>query len=150
MAAPFRALVALDFSPESLAALKAARALVKRTGGELTIAHVRPLSDVRAAVLEERGDLLRLAAGALAGAIAEHYESRFSRVLGRGKTESIRLLRGDPARELLRESRRGYDLIVMGNRGRGRVAAFLPGSTVQEMLVRSPIPMLVVPARRRS
>jgi nucleotide-binding universal stress UspA family protein len=42
VAAPFRALVALDFSPESLAALKAARALVKRTGGELTVAHVRP------------------------------------------------------------------------------------------------------------
>lgn len=150
MAAPLRVLVALDFSPESLAALKAARSLVKRTRGELTVVHVRPLSDVRAAVLEERGDLLRLAAGGLASAIAEHYESRFSKVLGRGKTESIRLLRGDPARELLRESRRGYDLIVMGNRGRGRVAAFLPGSTVQEMLVRSPVPMLVVPARRRS
>lgn len=148
MAAPLRALVALDFSPESLAALKAARDLVKRTRGEITVVHVRPLSDVRAAVLEERGDLLRLPAGGLANAIAEHYESRFSKVLGRGKTESIRLLRGDPARELLRESRRGYDLIVMGNRGRGRVAAFLPGSTVQEMLVRSPIPMLVVPARR--
>lgn len=150
MAAPLRALVALDFSPESLAALKAARDLVKRTRGELTVVHVRPLSDVRAAVLEERGDLLRLAAGGLATAIAKHYESRFSRVLGGEKPESVRLLRGDPARELLRESRRGYDLIVMGNRGRGRVAAFLPGSTVQEMLVRSPIPMLVVPARRRS
>lgn len=131
-------------------ALKAARNLASRLRGELTVVHVRPLSDVRAAVLEERGDLLRHPAGRLARAIAEHYESRLSKVLRRGKAESIRLLRGDPARELLRESRRGYDLIVMGNRGRGRVAAFLPGSTVQEMLVRSSVPILVVPARRRS
>lgn len=149
MASPLRLLVAIDFSPESLAALKAARNLARRAGGEITVVHVRPLSDVRAAVLEERGDLLRLGAGGLGRAITEHYQSRLAKVVGRGRVASIRLLRGDAARELMRESRRGYDLLVMGNRGRGRVAAILPGSTVQEMLVFSPIPMLVVPARHR-
>jgi nucleotide-binding universal stress UspA family protein len=36
----------------------------------------------------------------------------------------------------------------MGTGGRGRTASFLLGSTVQELLVRSPIPLLVVPAGR--
>lgn len=140
--------MAIDFSPESLVALRAARRLAKGVGGEITVAHVRPLSDVRAAVVEERGDLLQLATGRLAKAIANHYESRLEKTARRG--EDIRLLRGDAAHELCREARRGYDLLVMGTRGRGRVAAILPGSTVQEMLVRSPIPLVVVPAPSRS
>ena len=78
--------------------------------------------------------------------IAEHYEKRLGK-LARGEPE-IRLLRGDAARELGREARRGYDMLVMGTRGRGRTASFLLGSTVQELLVRSPIPLLVVPAGR--
>jgi len=146
VASPLRVLVAVDFSPESLAALRAATRLAKRVGGEITIAHVRPLSDVRAVVLEERGDLLHLGTGELAKAIAEHYEKRLGR-LARGDA-AIRLLRGDAARELGREARRGHDMLVMGTRGHGRTASFLLGSTVQELLVRSPIPLLVVPAGR--
>ena len=54
------------------------------------------------------------------------------------------LLRGAvPARALCGEARRGYDLLVLGSRGRGRVASFLLGSTTQEALRRSPIPVLV-------
>jgi nucleotide-binding universal stress UspA family protein len=145
---PLRVLVGVDFSPESQAAVRTARDLVKRTNGELTLAHVRPFSDVRAAVAEERGDLLRRPSGGLARDMAEHYEKRFERTVRRGTRESIRLLRGEPARELCREAGRGYDLLVMGTHGRGRTAAFLLGSTVQELLARSPIPILVVRRRR--
>ncbi|HEY6065574.1 MAG TPA: universal stress protein [Thermoanaerobaculia bacterium] len=144
---PLRVLVGADFSPESRAALRTARQLVKRTNGTLTIAHVRPFSDIRAAVAEERGDLLRLPSGNLAGAVEAHYEKRLA-AMRRGPKESIRLLRGDPAPELRREARKGYDLLVVGTHGRGRAAAFLLGSTLQEMLVRSPIPILVVRSRR--
>jgi nucleotide-binding universal stress UspA family protein len=143
----FRVLVAVDFSPQSLAALRAARALVKRAPGELTIVHVRPSSDVRAAVLEERGDLLRLPAGGLSRSMASHYERRLADLPRPAARESVRLLNGEPAREICREAARGYDLIAMGSRGRGSAAAFLLGSTVQEVLVQSRIPLLVVPAR---
>jgi nucleotide-binding universal stress UspA family protein len=140
-------LVAVDFSPESLAALRAARSLVGRAGGRLTIAHVRPSSDVRAAVVEERGDLFRLTAGGLARTMASHYEARLGKVARPARQETVRLLRGETARTICREAARGYDLLVMGSRGRGAVATFLLGSTVQEALARSPIPVLVVPAR---
>lgn len=150
MVSPLRVLVGLDFSPESLAALRGARRLVERTGGEVTLAHVRPLSDVGAAVAEERGDLLRLPPGGVARAMAAHYEKRLGKVARRATRESVRLLRGAAARELCREAGRRYDLLVMGTRGRGRGTAFLLGSTVQEVLHRSPIPIVVVPARRGS
>lgn len=150
MVSPLRILVGVDFSPQSRAAVRAARALVKRTSGVLTLTHVRPVSDIRAAVVEERGDLLRRPPGGLARAIAAHYRERLGKMARRGKNESYRLLRGDPAPGLCREAARGYDLLVMGTRGRGRGTAFLLGSTVQQVLHRSPIPIVVVPARRGS
>lgn len=142
-----RFLVAIDFSPESRAALRAARELVRRVDGELTIAHVRASSVVRAAVLEERGDLLRLPPGGLARGIATHYDAALGKLAKEG--EEVRLLRGEPARDLCREAARGYDVLVMGSRGRGAAAKFLLGSTVQEVLARAPIPVLVLPARAR-
>ena len=140
-----RILVGVDFSPESLRALRAARELARSAGGKIRIAHVRPLSDVKAAVVEERGDLLRKGAGDLAPAIADHYARRLSRLARRGET--VTLLRGSPGEALCREARRGQDYLVVGERGRGRVAAFLLGSTAQEALTRSPIPVLVVRSR---
>lgn len=132
---------------ESRAALRTARELARRVDGHLTIAHVRATSDVRAAVIEERGDLLRLPPGGLARGIATHYDAVLGKLARRAEGESVRLLRGEPARELCRESRRGYDLLAMGSRGRGAAARFLLGSTVQEVLARSAIPVLVFPAR---
>jgi nucleotide-binding universal stress UspA family protein len=142
-----RVLVGFDFSRESRAALRAARDLAKRAGGEVTIAHVRPLSDVRAAVREERGDLLAAGAPNLSRAIADHYRTILGRTVA--PNEQTRLLRGDPARELRREATRGYGYLVMGTHGRGRGGTFLLGSTVQKVLVRTPIPIIVVPAGRR-
>ena len=57
--------------------------------------------------------------------------------------ERTLLLRGAASPALCREARRGYDLLVLGDRGRGRVASFLLGSTVQAAIVRSPVPVLV-------
>jgi len=145
---PLRVLVGVDFSPESRAALRVARNLVRRTKGKLTLAHVRPLSDIRAAVVEERGDLLRRPPGELGRAIASHYRRRFERLTGRRKDEDFRLIRSDPAPGLCREAARGYDLLVLATRGHGLGTEFLLGSTVQEVIHRSPIPVVVVPAGR--
>ena len=121
---------------------------MRPTKGKLTLAHVRPLSDIRAAVVEERGDLLRRPPGELARSIAAHYRRRFERLTGRRKNESSKLIRSDPAPGLCREAARGYDLLILGTRGRGLGTEFLLGSTVQEVIHRSPIPVVVVPARR--
>ncbi|HJW14528.1 MAG TPA: universal stress protein [Thermoanaerobaculia bacterium] len=136
-------LVGVDFSRQSLGALRAARALAVRCGGRVTIAHVRPTSNVRAAVIEERGDLLRGNPERLSAAMAEHYARRLGG-LRFAKGEKTLLLRGVAGRALCREARRRYDLLALGDRGRGRVASFLLGSTVQVVLARSTIPVLVV------
>jgi nucleotide-binding universal stress UspA family protein len=139
-----RLLVAIDFSPESRKALRVARGLVFQSGGSLTLAHVRPSSDVRAAVVEDRGDLLKGPTGTLRETIARHYRKRLGSFSRGDDVEMLKLLRGKPSLELQREARRGYDFLVMGSRGRGRVSAALLGSTVQETLARSPVPVLVV------
>jgi nucleotide-binding universal stress UspA family protein len=138
-----RFLVAVDFSAESKLAYEAARDLAFRTGASITLAHVRPYSDVTAAVVEDRGDLLKGKASALASGLRTHYAERFASIArGTGKVRHL-LLRGKPSLELRREARKGYDLLVIGSRGRGRVASALLGSTVQELLGRCPVPVVV-------
>lgn len=103
---------------------------------------MRPLSDIKAAVVQERGDLLRQRAGRLASAMADHYARRLERIARRG--EQTLLIQGRPGPALCREAHRGYDYLVLGHRGLGRVAGTLLGSTVQHALHASPIPVVVV------
>jgi nucleotide-binding universal stress UspA family protein len=147
MAARSGYLVATDFSPASRRALSAARALARQTGAALTVAHVRPASDARAAVNEERGDLLRPPVGALKARVAAHYARRLD-ALVTGDERPL-LLSGAPDLALCREAGRGYDLIVLGNRGRGALSALFLGSIAQRVLARSPIPVLIVPSASR-
>jgi len=139
---PLRILVALDFSSEAGRALRTARDLARRTSAELTILHVRPVSDIRAAIQEGRDDLLKGTTAALRSALEEHFAGRFT-ALARQRERPL-LLRGKPGLEICREARRGgYNLIVMGSRGRGRVASALLGSTAQEVLSQSRVSVLV-------
>ena len=138
-----RILVGVDFSRESLEALRAARALAAKVGGRITLTHVRPTSNMRAAVIENRGDLLRGEPGRLSPGLADHYARRLGRLRRPRSDERILLLRGVASPALCREARRGYDLLILGERGRGRVARFLLGSTTQEAIARSPIPVVV-------
>jgi nucleotide-binding universal stress UspA family protein len=140
-----RLLVAVDFSPHSERALRAARKLKQRVGGTLTILHVRAPSDVRAAVVEERGDLIH--SRRLPQEMTKHYRSRLEGLIGGRADESWKVRSGKPAVEITREARRGYDLIVAGTRGAGAAARLILGSTVQELLQISPLPVTVVPAK---
>src|SRR5262245_3220988 len=92
MRRPLRILVGVDFSPESRRALAIARELAERSGAELTIAHVRPFSDVRAAVTLERGDLLRGRARSLSREIRDLYVRQLSALAQEG--ERVLLLKG--------------------------------------------------------
>ncbi len=142
-------LVAVDFSPGSRRALRTARELARRTGARLTLLHVRPFSDVKAAVVEERGDLLRRKDRTLRIEMARHFAKRLDALRRAGADESGLVLRGAADVALCREVRRGYDLLVMGSRGRGIVGSLFLGSTTQRVLARSRVPVLVVPVPRR-
>jgi universal stress protein A len=146
MRRPLRFLVGVDFSPESRKALAFARELAARSGAELTIAHVRPFSDVRAAVTLERGDLLRSRSRSLAVAIRDLYVWQLSSLSQEG--ERVLLLRGASDVALGKEARRGYDLLILGRHGRG-VSSVLPGSTALRTLAGTKVPILVVPLTGR-
>jgi len=137
--------VAIDFSPGARRALEAARALARRSGAQLTIAHARPTSDMRAAVGQDRGDLLKPGSGSLSRRLGEHYSLRLADWVRPRRGEEVRLLKGSPDVALTREARRGYDLIVLGSHGLGSVPPPLMGSTVERVLARAPVPVLVVP-----
>jgi nucleotide-binding universal stress UspA family protein len=145
---PLRLLVGTDFSKGSAKALATARSLVERAGGTIVIAHARPVADLRAAVVEERGDLIRGSApGGLKRAIQEHYDKKLSRLV-RGRGESFLVLKGEPAWALAKEAARGYDYLVIATRGLGGAASLLLGSTARAILWHAKTPVIVVPARR--
>jgi nucleotide-binding universal stress UspA family protein len=146
MRRPPRFLVGVDFSPQSRKALAFARDLATRSGAELTIAHVRPFSDVRAAVTLERGDLLRGRPRALSRAIQDLYVRQLSSLAREG--ERVLLLKGASDVALAKETGRGYDLLIVGRHGSG-VRSVLPGSTALRTLTGARQPILVVPSNTR-
>ena len=142
-----RFLVGIDFSPGSRKALAEARRLAAHCGAKITIAHVRPVSDVRAAVSEDRGDLVRAGGRVLAREIDAHYATRLRVWAEPREGEDTVLLRGAPDIALAKEARRGYSLIVLGSHGRNFAATVLLGSTTERVIARSSIPVLTVPTR---
>ena len=127
-------LVGIDFSAGSRMALAEARRLASLCGAALTLAHVRPFSDVRAAIVEDRGDLVRAGGRVLAREIAAHYESRLESWARTSEGERAIVLRGAPDVALAREARRGYTLLVLGTRGSNAVATLLLGATAERAI----------------
>ncbi len=137
-------LVPVDFSPTSLKALREARRLADRMGASLTLLHVRPISDVRAAIAEGRDDLLKGPSRALASAMKSHYAVRLAGLVARSGALETRLVSGRASREILRAAK-GFDLVVMGRTGRGGLSGLL-GGTTQKVLAACTLPVAVVPA----
>jgi nucleotide-binding universal stress UspA family protein len=150
MRAKLRLLVAIDFSKASERAARAAAAIAKKAGAAVTFVHVRPSSDLKAAVVEGLGDVARLSLPRLRLELTKHYRRRLEKSRRRIPGAEARLLVGWPAAALSREAAKGYDLLVVGSRGRGAVSRALLGSTTQELLHRSRIPVVVVEPPSRS
>lgn len=140
----FSVLVPVDFSPTSLKAMRAAARFARLMGASLTILHVRPISDVRAAIAEEREDLLKGPPRALLSAMKLHYAERLAALADRSGAAETRLVSGRASREILRAAR-GFDLVVMGRTGRGGISGLL-GGTTRKVLADAPVPVIVVPA----
>jgi nucleotide-binding universal stress UspA family protein len=54
-------------------------------------------------------------------------------------------LDSNPANFILKESSKGYDLIVMGSRGLGAMEGYLFGSVTSKVVHHSKIPTLIIP-----
>ena len=137
-------LVPVDFSPTSLKALRMAAEFAERMGASLTLLHVRPLSDVRAAIAEGREDLLEGPPRALAPEMKRHYARRLAALAARSRVAGTRLVSGRASREILRAAK-GFDLVVMGRTGRGGLSGLLGGTTTK-VLAAAPVSVAVVPA----
>lgn len=144
-----RFLVGIDFSPASRRALDEARGLASMCGAAITVAHVRPSSDIRAAIREERGDLVGAGGRVLTRELAEHYARRIAKWTRATEGERGLVLRGTPDVALAQEARRGYTLLVLGTTGQNAVATLLMGATVERAMARATIPVMVVPSSSR-
>ena len=135
-------LVGLDGSATSRRALEHAIALARAGNGKLTLVTVAPpvasyvtLAGVSTATMH--AELDRWAAGVLARAVDV--------VPGDVLAHTLQLS-GDAGPEIVKELQRGgYDLVVLGSRGRGRAQEGLLGSVNGYVHFHSRVPLLSVP-----
>lgn len=140
----------VDGSPSSLQAVALAADLANKYGAELVLVTVaRELTPAMTAELEGylRQEHIDVPVGELP---TEHAENVLTdaRLQAEGKGAckiSSRMSRGDPAEEIIGAAEREKaDLIVVGNRGHGRLAGLLLGSVAQKVLAHASCPVLVV------
>lgn len=148
MIALSRILVAVDFSPASEAALNRAVDLATRTRAELHVLHVVPGPHSSQDVVfhdvpgDDRTFYRRLWREA-----DSHLEEILDGIRTDGATVHRKLAGGLPSRATLAYARREEaDLIVMGTHGRRGLRRFFLGSVAGEVLRRTEIPVLIVPA----
>jgi nucleotide-binding universal stress UspA family protein len=142
-----RLLVAVDSSPDAQRALAEAVELAQATNATLTLMSVIP----------EPSDWVMGAAyfaSIDAGSIRREAERSCEAVLDAAvgtvpeDLSVVRILRqGTPGPAILDEVRvGGYDLIVMGSRGRSELRSLVLGSVSHHVIQASPVPVLVVHA----
>jgi nucleotide-binding universal stress UspA family protein len=143
-------LVPLDLSPSGDRVVHTAAELAGPLGAKLWLVHVAaPDPDFvgfKAGphyVREQRADVLR----------KEHVElqAMADRLRLKGITAEALLVQGPTTETLLDEAERlKADLIVMGSHGRGALYKAFVGSTSEQVLAGSKVPVLVVPSSERS
>ncbi|WP_414463671.1 universal stress protein [Hyphomicrobium sp. B1] len=141
-------LVATDGSESAERAVDVAAELAKATGGILHIVYVA--SDLPEETLHEvrRSPAMEKLIG---DAIDQHSKQILirarERALAKGvKTVQTQQLWGDAAQNILDASQSvGANMLVVGRRGRGRLAALLLGSVSQKVASLSPSVVVVVP-----
>lgn len=136
-------LVATDSSEHSVRAIACAVELARRFKAEIELFHVIYLSGMfYAADLYSYTNAIndnqpeQLAEQAM--------EQTLSKVNIDGVVIKKKIATGHPATEILAESTRGFDLIVMGSRGHAPLTGTLVGSVTQRVLGKAACPVLVV------
>lgn len=137
-----RIVVGFDGSPESHAALAAAKALAGEDASRVTVV----------GVAEDRlpANMIPLGAPLESGQWEEAVRERRRRVsqlvdeVTAGERAAGEIVVGDPA-DALAKAAGGADLLVVGSRGWGPLARIALGSTAEELTRRSPCSLLLVP-----
>ena len=135
-----RILIAVDDSTPSEWAARAGGELAVALGADLTLLHVVTLAT---AVVDDYVTAQRLdAANREAG---RELLARMQLHLPAGTEPTLVAREGAPGDEIVRAARdERSDLIVVGTRGRGRLAQFLLGSTAEWVIRHAPCPVLTV------
>lgn len=121
--------VAFDGSPESIAALSRGHALARAAGAGLRVVAVEP--SVWTHPIHRNSSIAK--------ALAQHCEA-----LGDAVRVEHRLLHGDPATELTRESHQ-LGLLVCGSRGVGPLRRVMLGSVSAAVMRSASCPLIVMP-----
>jgi nucleotide-binding universal stress UspA family protein len=142
-------LVAIDGSEHSEVALKEAGDLAAATQARLTIMTCyRANTDVEArAFTGVAPDQAKAIQGLrqTAAERADDFLEQARSLLGSGISSETIAVEDDPADGILAQiPLGGHDLVIMGSRGRGRLASRFLGSVSQEVLRHSPVPVLVI------
>ena len=146
---PGTIVVGVDGSPASLAALRWAAEEARLRDARLIALHAWTF--VPLAPLAEPG-LIPMGAGDVVGTLEAEREAAKAELdaalagafSGKPPVEIERkLVEDDPAEALQRESKQA-DLLVVGSRGRSRIAAALLGSVSKHVIDHAPCPVVVV------
>jgi universal stress protein A len=141
---PHRVLVPIDFKPGGEPALAWAVALVEQTGGTVEVLHVVPTAHQLDALfrpgLTPRWTVRKIrqqAAAHLSRQLPAHFRYR------------LHVVEGEPAATILAEAKRlRPGLIVIGTRGRGRMARLLLGSVAEKVIQGATVPVVTIPPPR--
>ncbi|HKB01122.1 MAG TPA: SulP family inorganic anion transporter [Gemmataceae bacterium] len=132
-----RVLVPIDFSEPAADSLRVAAAIARRAGAECLALHV--YFNEATVTYEEYDQVIR-------GQEREAFERFVAPIDLQGVQVTPLFEEGaNVAHAITRVGERhGADLIVMSTRGRSRSAAVLLGSVTEEMIVKTPVPLLAV------
>jgi len=142
-----RLLVATDFSSGSRKAEEVAVEMARASGSRLTLLHVVHLARMR-----EFLDALASspvwhldAPEALAGLAVQRLEEERAHLAALGVEVETATAQGEPADEIIRYAReKGFDVVVMGRRGRSPHRPWV-GGVAEQVMRASPIAVMLVP-----
>lgn len=147
-----RILVAIDFSPQSEAAVACALSFARAFDASVTLLHVYELPTMMNPIVpgaDNEDDAAVIRDGArdrLAGV-----RDRLTRNDPRAPVVALETVvaGGTPAEAILAHAQAGgFDLVVLGTHGRSGLQRLLVGSVAEEVVRRAPVPVVTVHQRR--
>jgi nucleotide-binding universal stress UspA family protein len=145
-----RILVAVDFSPESDAAIRTAFTFARAFDATITLLYVHELPTVMTGIVPGADSamdakLLHAAAEAQLTSLHERLRGHDPRTLEGGITIETAVEGGVPAEVILQRARAGgYDLVVMGTHGRTGLRRLLLGSVAEAVIRGAACPVVTV------